>query len=476
MISINKTIKTSLYFLFFMLTIACSSDDPEPTPDDNSDDTSQNEEESTVPIADLIIWQNSYGGNDGDRLQDLIVTRDNGFIFAGVSVSDASGDKTEDSRGIDDSDFWLIKTNSSGDILWDKTLGGSFGDAPYTVTETTEGEILVGGYSNSGISGDKLEPNLGHSDFWIVKLSANGEEIWQKTLGGSDIDRLISIVESPDGGLVLGGLSQSGASEHKSEKTIGDTGLFDYWVLKLDVDGNIEWENTIGGSDEDHLQAMVATNDGGYLLGGWSQSQPGFDKTAVNHGSYDYWLVKINANGDVVWDASFGGNNWEFLESMVQTSDGGFLIGGTSFSNFDRSSEKQLLGSNYWVVKINSSGTEEWNSLIGGSVDDFCYAVSESHSGGYVVGGWSQSGISDDKTVPGRGERDYWFIELDSEGAIIGQNVLGTSQIDELRIVKRASGNNYVLAGFSNASEDGDKTVASKGGFDFWVVVMSALY
>ena len=153
----------SLLILSIFLTISCSKN--ENAPDD----------------AGIINWQKSFGGSQAESLYDILALPSGGYFITGLSTSDRSGDKTEDSRG--STDFWCVRTNANGDILWDKTMGGDLGESARAAAQTTDGGFVLGGYSNSGVSGDKLEPNLGRSDVWVVKLDSDGNEVWQNTLG-----------------------------------------------------------------------------------------------------------------------------------------------------------------------------------------------------------------------------------------------------------------------------------------------------
>ena len=187
-------------------------------------------------------------------------------------------------------DYWIVKTDSAGIVLWDQTIGGSATDYLYAVLETPEGGFLLGGYSYSGISGDKTEENLGEQDYWIVKTDATGNIDWQKTIGGDETDVLRALVPVEGGGFLLGGYSSSDVSGNKSEDSFGEQ---DYWVVMTDDSGNLLWDQTIGGSATDNLYTMVAAEDGGYLVGGHSSSDASGNKEEDSEGSYDYWTVKL---------------------------------------------------------------------------------------------------------------------------------------------------------------------------------------
>ena len=177
--------------------------------------------------------------------------------------------------------------------LWDKAFGGSGDDWLYSIAPSPDGGYLLGGYSLSGfVVGDKSEASRGVRDYWVVKIDAAGNKLWDKTFGGSGDDWLYSIVPSPDGGYLLGGYSESGISGDKSEAS---RGFDDYWVVKIDAAGNKLWDKTFGGTGDDELYSIAPSADGGYLLGGYSSSGLGADKSEASRGSFDYWLVKIDA-------------------------------------------------------------------------------------------------------------------------------------------------------------------------------------
>ena len=225
----------------------------------------------------------------------------------------------------------LITTLSPAqEIEWQKTIGGGVYDYLHSIQQTTDGGYILGGYSLSNISGDKTENSNGSSDYWIVKTDASGNIQWQNTIGGSSSEILNSIQQTTDGGYILGGISKSNISGDKSENCFGD---YDYWIVKTDSSGNIQWQNTIEGNNFDYLTSIRQTTDGGYILGGYSSSNISGDKTENSNGLYDYWIVKTDATGNIQWQNTIGGNDHDNLISLQQTTDGGYILGGHSASN-----------------------------------------------------------------------------------------------------------------------------------------------
>jgi len=459
-----KTSKILVTLTIGISVLACSKDNIEST--------------DTVNTADqmsIVEWQQSLGGSGSEALYDIHVTQNNRYLMVGFSDSNVSGDKTEDSRG--GGDMWSLLTDQNGNVIWNKTMGGLGGESARSAVESTDGGFIIGGYSNSDISGDKLEPGLGGSDVWVIKLDPNGNEVWQNALGGSGSDYVRSMVATTDGGVLVVAVSNSNTSADKTENTVGDTGNFDYWVIKLDANGQSQWENTIGGSGDDLVESVVTTPDGGYLIGGSSDSAAGFDKTSPNLGSFDYWLVKINASGEVVWDQTYdAGNSHDVINSIEATSDGGYVLGGTAIGGTRQSNAGQALGSDYWIVKIGSSGNLEWEQRLGGNVDDFCRGVIETAEGRFIAAGWSASGISGDKTIAGYGNADYWLLELDPSGNLLSQSVIGTPEVDDLRVIRPTSNTNFIIGGFTQSDIAGDKSQPSNGGLDYWVLELNSAF
>ncbi|MBL0095582.1 MAG: T9SS C-terminal target domain-containing protein [Bacteroidetes bacterium] len=381
-------------------------------------------------------------------------TSDGGYILGGTSVSNFSGNKTENCIG--GNDYWIVKTDSIGNIQWQNTIGGILNDNLTSVMQTADGGFILGGYSESYIFGDKTENCLGDFDYWIVKTDSLGNIQWQNTIGGILEDELFALQQTADGGYILGGKSRSDISGDKTENSQGG---YDYWIVKTDSIGNIQWQNTIGGSINDELNSIHQTADGGFILGGFSGSSISGDKTENCLGGYDYWIVKTDSQGNIQWQNTLGGSVNDFMYSVRQTADGGYVLGGNSNSNISGDKSENCLGfDDFWIVKTDVAGNIEWQNTIGGSFIDWMSSVQQTNDGGYILSGSSASNISVDKTENSLGDIDYWVVKLDTAGYIQWQNTIGGSNADRLTSVLETTDGAYVLGGWSWSDISGDKT------------------
>lgn len=420
---------------------------------------------STPIVAPEIEWQNTITGNDYDILSSIDQTSDGGYILVGQSNSNALYDKEENCLGI--IDYWIIKLDASGNIVWQNTIGGNQVDAPSVVRQTNDGGYIVGGYTYSSENGDVSEIGLGGPDIWIVKLNVEGTIEWQNTIGGSNNDLLTSIEQTSDGGYIVGVSSRSNTSEDKNEVNIG---LYDYWILKLDGIGNIIWQNTIGGTGDDQLTSICQTNDSGYILGGFSDSGISGDKSEVSYGGSDYWVLKLNQFGNIEWQNTIGGDATDFLYSTSQTSDGGYILGGYSNSSISGDKTEANIGDlDYWIIKLNSTGIIEWQNTIGGTGQDAFTTLHQTQDDGYILGGFSSSSISGDKTESNYAS-DYWIVKTTEEGVLDWQTTIGGTGYDYLSALQETSDGGYILGGYSASDISGDKTETLTGTYDFWIV------
>ncbi|WP_395053879.1 T9SS type A sorting domain-containing protein [Flavobacterium sp.] len=360
-----------------------------------------------------LDWQKNIGGSGSDFLQSIALTNDGGYILGGTSNSSKEFDKTEDCKG--DDDYWIIKLNAKGGEEWQKTIGGSGQDKLQSITPTRDGGYIIGGSSSSYLTGDKTQENFGNLDYWIVKLDRKGIIEWQQTFGGMYADELKSIELTFDGGFILGGHSNSPISGNKIQDNIGDG---DYWLIKLDAKGILEWQKTIGGDNDDQLNVVHQTYDKGYFLAGNSNSAATNEKTKTNQNGTDFWVVKLNEEGEIKWQKTYDFGKVDILTSLVENEDHSFLIGGYAKAE---KTEKGKLGvpnvkakkgtDDYIALKINENGEELWNRIVGSNGEDVLKKVIETRDGGYLMTGTSNSKISGDRNTA-IGSNDFWVVKL----------------------------------------------------------------
>lgn len=246
-------------------------------------------QKSSTTTYNSLLWTQEYGGDSFEELKS-VVENDLGYLLLGNSNSNISQDKTENSRGL--LDFWIIQTEPNGNIIWQKTIGGSANDLISSCIKLEDGYLLAG-TSSSLISGEKTENSVGGKDFWIVKLDFQGNIIWDKTIGGNQDDELKKAIKSNDGNVLLVGNSNSNISGSKTENSRGST---DAWLVKININGTILWDKTIGGNMQESINDIIQTQDNGYVLSLSSNSNISGEKSENSKGDFDYWLVKLTAD------------------------------------------------------------------------------------------------------------------------------------------------------------------------------------
>ncbi|WP_396149984.1 T9SS type A sorting domain-containing protein [Flavobacterium sp.] len=422
-----------------------------------------------------IEWQKTIGGSNSDGLVKSILAQD-GYLLSGTSFSNISGDKTV--NGFSNQPHnWIVKINLNSEILWQKAFGGSIGELNNNLVSTNDNGFLISNTSSSNISGNKTENSRGESDYWLVKIDEIGNIEWQKTIGGSGSEFDMMGIPCTEGGYFVGGSSRSPISGEKTENFRGFSALnADFWVLKLDENRNIEWQRTIGGEDEDLFKTVCQTNDGGFLLGGRSRSNIGFEKSENSRGnSHDFWILKLNPQGDIEWQKTIGSTDTDLLSDMLITQENDILIGGTSAGLISGEKTVESNGlSDFWILKLNSIGDILWQKSIGGNNQESLFRMSQTIDGNYLLGGSSNSSISGDKTSNSRGLNDYWTVLIDTDGNIIGQKTMGGSEGDGGTNIIETPDGGYFVAGSSLSGISGEKTEDSRGQSDYWVLKLES--
>ena len=422
-----------------------------------------------------IEWQKTIGGNNLDFFRKALINGD-GYLLCGQSQSNISGDKTVNGFG-GLSHTWIVKINQSGEIQWQKAYGGSISESNYDVLKTNDNGFLISNTSSSNISGNKTENSRGEGDYWLVKIDELGNIEWQKTIGGSGSEFDMMAIPCIDSGYFVGGSSRSPISGEKTENFRGFSALnADFWILKLDENRNIEWQRTIGGEDEDLFKTVCQTNDGGFLIGGRSRSNIGFEKSENSRGnSHDFWILKLNPQGDIEWQKTIGSTDTDLLSDILITPENDILIGGTSAGLISGDKTVASNGlSDFWVLKLNSIGDILWQKSIGGNDQESLNRITLTIDGYYLLSGSSNSSISGDKTSNSRGLNDYWVVLIDTDGNIIGQKTIGGSQSDGNTNIVETPDGGYFVAGSSFSGISGEKTEASRGQSDYWVLKLES--
>jgi Secretion system C-terminal sorting domain len=412
-----------------------------------------------------IQWQKCLGGSALDEALSFQQTADGGYILAGTSTSN-DGDLSGNPRT--GYDYWIVKLDAARNIQWQKSLGGNGTDIAFSVRQTADGGYIAAGQSDSN-DGD-VSGNHGGYDYWVIKLNSTGNIQWQKSLGGSYTEGAASVQQTVDGGYILAGGSPSIDGD-----VTGNHGITDFWIVKLDTAGNIQWQESLGGSGNDRTdydQSIYQTADSGYIVAGYSNSNDG--DVSGNHGGYDYWIVKLNSNGNIQWQKSFGGSNDDLATSIKQTTDGGYIVAGYSNSNDGDVSGNHGGNWDEWVVKLDASGNMQWQKCLGGTHDEIPTSVQQTTDGGYVVAGIS---TSNDGDVSGNHSsyNDCWVVKLNTLGNIEWQKCLGGTYDEGAASIQQAADGGYVVVG-TTSSNDGDVSGnhATYGTEDFWIVKLSA--
>lgn len=282
---------------------------------------------------------------------------------------------------------------------------------------------------------------------------------WQKSFGGTALEAAKSIRCTKDGGYIVAGSTKSVNGD-----VSGQHGGADYWVLKLNSFGVVEWKKTYGGSANDYPFCIQQTKDLGYILCGNTASTNG-DITA-NHGMDDCWVVKLDSNGLLQWQKTYGGSSIERADYIIETFDGGYTFAGQSSSN-DGDVVPSWGNGDYWIVKLNSTGSIEWAKSYGGFATDFASCIQQTKDSGYVVSGTSYS--NDGDVTGNHGQNDFWTIKLSASGSLEWQKALGGNGEERSFHILQAIDGSYVVGGYTNTSSNGD--VSGNHGFDdFWIV------
>ncbi len=321
-----------------------------------------------------VQWAKTYGGTDYDLAYSVQQTSDGGYIVAGETYSFGAGGY----------DIFLIKTDANGNVQWAKTYGGTDSEGAYSVQQTSDGGYIVAGWT--------LSFGAGGSDIFLIKADANGNVQWAKTYGGTDSEGAYSVQQTSDGGYILAGYTGS--------FSVG----FDIFLIKTDANGNVQWAKTYRGTGVDGTTFVQQTSDDGYILAGTTWS--------FGAGMADIFLMKTDANGNIIWAKTYGGTNNDRVRIVQQTSDGGYIVAGFTWS-FGAGSY------DIFLIKTDANGDVQWAKTYGGWRDDEAYSVQQTSDGGYIVAGTTYSF--------GAGSYDIFLIKTDANGNMGSCGIVGNA-------------------------------------------------
>lgn len=356
------------------------------------------------------LWSRTFGGDSADVCYCVRQTSDGGYILAGWT----------ESLGAAHANFWLVRTDADGTPLWSRNFGSNLYDLCRSAAQTSDGGYIMAGW--------RQEFPEGPSDIWLVKTNANGDSLWTRSFALGNCEKCYSVVQTSDSGYILAG-----------ETCALWPGYADFLLVKKSSLGETLWYRTFGGSADERCYSAVQTSDGGYILAGEIRS--------FGAGQSDFWLLKTNSVGDSLWSRTFGGYRDDFCYSVAQTSDGGYVLAGETRSF-------GVGGTDFWLVRADANGDSLWSRTFGGSTYDYCYSVSPTPDGGFILAGRTESF--------GAGNHDFWIVKTNDKGDSLWSRTFGGSSVDVCNSAAMTSDGGYVFAG--------ETFSFGVGTVDFWLV------
>ena len=394
-----------LILIIIAITCSCTSERAEPTPSPSP---------TLIPSPlepPEIEWAKTFGGSEMDYPSSVQQTADGGYIVAGETYSYGAGGK----------DCWLVKTNDNGEEQWSRTFGGPGDDWANSLRQTADNGYIIAGCTYSY--------DVAVSAVLLIKTDENGNDVWFKTIDGPKGEGAYSVQQTADYGYIIAGTTYSYGAGHE-----------DFWLVKTDAEGEVEWSKTLGSQDHETARSVWQTSDGGYIIvGGTSQN--------VFYDNSDVLIVKTDEAGNETWSKTLGGDDDDAVFSVQQTSDGGYITAGSTKSH----------GAGYpdiWLIKLDSNGEEVWERTFGGLGGARAYSMQQTTDMGYIIAGTTQSF--------GAGSFDCWLVKTDAEGEMQWNKTFGGPEWEAAYCVQETSDGGYIVVGSTDSY--------GAGSFDFWLV------
>jgi hypothetical protein len=402
----------------------------------------------------------TFGGSHNESARSVVKTLDGGYAVLGFTQS-IDGD-IPTTKSTVQYDLWLLKFDAQDNLVWQKTIGGTKDDYGYKIIQSNDGGYAIVGSSKSNDIDQST--NFGFEDVWVQKLDASGSYEWKSTLGFSGSDIGYSIIQTTDGGYFVGSVldvSASGGlgnSKNLNWKHAGG----DYWGIKLSKTGSTEWRKYFGGTNTDTCYDVVEATDGFIMIGSSDSNDVDIKNSK---GSYDFWIVKTDKQGKMIWEKSFGGSEIDEAFQVLKTTDNNFLIVGETRSS-DQHVTNQKGGADIWVVKMDTNGAILWQKNYGGTNFDVGRGVSLAQDGGFYITGSTRS--MDGDVTENKGSNDVWLLKIDATGNLEWQKTIGGSDIDFSYDVVELDDKSLILVGETNSK---DKEIPSNKGFSDALII-----
>ncbi|MEL6852730.1 MAG: T9SS type A sorting domain-containing protein [Bacteroidota bacterium] len=344
-----------------------------------------------------VIWNNNYGGSLDDVALDVVATPDKGLVFVGYSFSQ-DGDLTQNNGS---ADYWIARLDSSGQMLWQRSYGGSSSESAQSLISTADGGFLVVGYSYS--NNGEVVGHLGSADCWVLKLNFLGQLQWQAIFGGTDEEWATDVIATQDGGYAFCGWTASS----DGDITLAQ-GAQDAWVVKLDQTGHLQWQSSVGGTASDKASALVEDAQGNLFISGHTFSQDGDIENPK--GASDFWMFSLADSGSLRWSRNYGGSGDDRATALIRQNDGTLVLAGRTFSSDGDVSRKEGFF-DFWVMRTDDQGSLEWEHAFGGTEADYAHAIAPLPNDRLLVVGETFSDNGDISSPPA-GSNDLWVAAL----------------------------------------------------------------
>ena len=391
-------------------------------------------------------------------------------ILLTQSNSPASVDKTENSRG--DYDFWVICLDQNDQIVWEKTIGGTNIDLPSDLLISSDQNIYIGGTTKSSASFEQTNSLYGSWDAWLIKMNSSGNILWDKNYGGTALDGFSDLIELPSGNIMAFG---SSASSNSGNKTSSSYGSIDVWCLKLNSNGNILNDWSIGGADVDTRPIVVQSSPNHLKLVCESLSNISGLKTENCFGSTDLWVLDLDTNCSVLQQKTIGGSDIDGVSDILLMNNGDLLILSQSWSNISGLKSENSYGlMDTWLLLLNNDLDIVLQKTIGGVGQDYGSRIHELANGNIVVAANSDSPQNTFKTESNIGLMDVWMYAVDANFHFLTDETIGTSA-DDIGVDLNWAQNELQLLAYSNGTAEIDKTCAGYGNFDIWNLKISSI-